>query len=188
MRHILAVLALLPMLAFAGAALAGGIEVGYAWARASIGTERPGVAYMAIHNSGSESDRLLGAKTAVAKRAMVHESIMRDGVMKMRPAEDIDIAPGATVMLEPGGLHLMLTFLQKKLVEGESFPLTLTFEHAGEVTVDVVIAGMGASKAPQGHHMHHENHDSQEHQKHHEEHQKHHDSQEHQEHHEKHHE
>ena len=178
MRHIVATLALLPMLAFAGAALAGGIEVENAWARASIGTERPGVAYMTIRNSGAASDRLLGAKTPVSKRAMVHESLMKDGVIKMRPAEDIDIAPGATVMLEPGGLHLMLTFLQKKLVEDESFALTLTFEHAGEVMVDVMIAGMGAKKAPHEHHEHHgeqKHHDQQMHKEHHGE-QEHHDN------------
>ncbi|MDP6474158.1 MAG: copper chaperone PCu(A)C [Alphaproteobacteria bacterium] len=178
MRHIVATLTILLTINFSGAALAGGIEVEDAWARASIGTERPGVAYMTIRNSGAAGDRLLGAKTAVAKRAMIHESLMKDGVMKMRPAGDIDIAPGATVMLEPGGLHLMLTFLQKKLVEGESFALTLTFEHAGEVTVDVTIAGMGAKKAP---HEHHDQHDQQMHKKHHGE-------QEHQEHHDNHHE
>ncbi len=175
MRLIVAALAILLTFSFAGTVLAGDIKVKHAWARASIGTERPGVAYLMIYNDGAESDRLLGADTPVAKHAMVHESLMKDGVMKMRPAGDIEIAPGGKVMFEPGGLHLMLTFLQKKLVEGESFPLTLTFEQAGEVKVDVKIAGVAAKNAPNGHHEHHQDHMQQEqhqemHQEHHQEH------------------
>ena len=183
MRPIVAALAILVTFTLSGVALAGDIQVKGAWARASIGTERPGVAYLTIMNKGTASDRLLGAETPVAKRAMVHESLMKDGVMKMRPAGEIKIAPGGRVMLEPGGLHLMLTFLQKKLVKGESFPLTLTFENTGAVTVDVKIAGMGAKEAPMGH-GHHENMD---HKEHHEspQHQEHHQEQ-HQEHHEHH--
>jgi hypothetical protein len=156
MRFVLSIVALVMMLGLAGPAFADGVKVKDAWARASIGTKRPGVVYMRIVNTGAESDRLLSAETPVAKRAAVHESLMWDGVMKMRPAGDIDIAPGGMVMLKPGSLHLMLTFLQKELVKGESFPLTLTFEHAGAVTVDVTVAGMGAKMAPNehGHHDH----------------------------------
>ena len=154
MRNLVAVSVLLSALFFTAQALAGGIEVEGAWARASIGTERPGVAYLTIVNRGGESDRLLAASTPVAKRAEAHESVMQDGVMKMRAAEYIVIPPGEAVALEPGGLHLMLMSLQKKLVEGESFPLTLSFTHAGEVTVDVAIAGFGAKQAPGEHRDH----------------------------------
>lgn len=171
MRLVVAALATLLMLGVAVPAFAGGIQVEGAWARASIGTERPGVAYMTIHNNGQESDRLIGAKTPVAKRAMVHESLMRDGVMKMRPAENIEVAPGGAVVLEPGGLHLMLTFLQKNLVEGDAFPLTLTFEHAGEVRVHVTVAAMGAKQVPQRHRDHHDDDDH--HDAHHDQHEQH---------------
>jgi len=167
MRVIAAASAILLILGFSAPAFAGGIQVEGAWARASIGTERPGVAYMTIRNSSPESDRLIGAKTPAAKRTMVHESLMSDGVMKMRPAEKIEIAAGGAVVLEPGGLHLMLTFLQKELVEGDAFPLTLTFEHAGQVRVHVMVAGIGAKQMPQHHHDHH---DDDEHHDHHDAH------------------
>lgn len=159
MRFIISALALAMMLEFVGPAYADGIKVQEAWARASIGTKRPGVAYMMIINKGAESDRLLSAETPVAKHSAVHESLMKDDVIKMRPAGDINIPPGGMVMLEPGGLHLMLIFLQKELVKGKSFPLTLTFEHSGAVTVDVTIAGIGAKIAPNEHgHFDHEQH------------------------------
>ena len=155
------------MFGVAAPATAGGIQVEDAWARASIGTERPGVAYMTIRNSGQEGDRLVGAKTPVAKHAMLHESLMRDGVRKMRPAENIEIAPGGAIVLEPGGLHLMLSILQKRLMEGDAFPLTLTFEHAGEVRIYVTVAGMGAKQMPQHHHDHHDDPAHDDHQDHH---------------------
>ncbi|MDA0231744.1 MAG: copper chaperone PCu(A)C [Proteobacteria bacterium] len=174
MRLAVAALAIVLLFGFAAPAIAGGIQVEDAWARASLGTERPSVAYMTIRNGGHESDHLIGAKTPVAKRASVHESLLRDGVMKMRPAENIEIAPGSAVELEPGGLHLMLSFLQKKLVEGDAFPLTLTFEHAGDVRVHVVVAGMGAKQVPQ---HPHERHDDDKHDAH-DDHQNHHNPQE----------
>lgn len=174
MRLAVVASAIVLMVGVAAPAFAGGILVEGAWARASIGTERPGVAYMTIRNSGPESDRLIGAKTPVAKRAMVHESLMRDGVMKMRPAGNIEIAPGGAVVLEPGGLHLMLTFRQKKLVEGDAFPLTLSFEHAGDVRVHVMVAGMGAKQMPQHHHDHHDGDEHHDHHNAHDDHQDHH--------------
>ena len=155
------------MFGVAEPAIAGGIQVEGAWARASIGTERPGVAYMKIRNNGQGADRLIGAKTPVAKHAMVHESLIRDGVRKMRQAENIEIAPGGTAVLEPGGLHLMLSILQKRLMEGDAFPLTLTFEHAGEVRIYVTVAGMGAKQKPQHHHDHHDDPAHDDHQDHH---------------------
>lgn len=139
------------------AAMAGDIAVEQAWARASIGTERPGVAYLTLKNHGAAADTLTGVETPVAKRAEIHESFMIEGVMKMRPAGEVTIPPGAAVALEPGGLHVMLMFLQKELIKGEAFPLTLTFERAGELTVDVSIAGPGA-RGPAADHSHHDSH------------------------------
>jgi copper(I)-binding protein len=136
---------------FAGQAVAGDIQVTKAWARPSIGTSRPGAAYLMVSNKGSAGDRLLRIDSPVAQRAEVHESVMREGVMKMRPAGQIEISPGASVMLEPGGFHVMLLSLQEELVEGESFPLTLTFERAGSVTVDVAIAKHGAAQSHSSH-------------------------------------
>lgn len=154
MRFFAAASIIVLMFGVSAPAIAGGIQVEDAWARASIGIERPGVAYMTIRNSGEEGDRLISAKTPVAKHAMVHESLIHDGVRKMRPVENIKIAPGGAAVLEPGGLHLMLNSLQKRLVEGDAFPLTLMFEHAGEVHVYVMVAGMGAKQMPRHHHDH----------------------------------
>ena len=65
--------------------------------------------------------------------------------MKMRPAEGgIEAQPGATVALKPGGYHVMLLGLKEPLKEGEKLPLTLTFQKAGTVQVEVNVEAAGA--------------------------------------------
>jgi len=99
-----------------------------------------GAAYLTITNNGDEPDRLVSVTTDVAEAVEVHDVTMKDNVMEMRPLHDgLEIPAGETVSLEPGGYHLMLIGLTKSLLAGKSFDLTLTFEHAGDVTVTVPI-------------------------------------------------
>jgi periplasmic copper chaperone A len=128
----------------------GPLEIDTPWARASIGTARPGVAYVTIRNTGDEADRLVGIETAVAARPEVHEMLQEDGVMKMRPAGPLEIPPGGEARLEPGGMHVMLMQLRQPLEEGGRMLLTLIFEKAGEITVDAPIAAIGAREPPDG--------------------------------------
>jgi hypothetical protein len=67
--------------------------------------------------------------------------------MKMRSVAALPVAPGKPVVLSPGGYHVMLMGLKQPLVEGESFPLTLTFEHGPPVTVHVQVQRAGAGPA-----------------------------------------
>lgn len=130
-----------------GPALAGSEEmvVEDAWARASIGLNRPGAAYMTIRNTGDEAVTLTGLKTPLAMMPEIHKTTTNaDGVSSMAPAGEITIVPGDSAELAPGGLHAMLMRLQEPMTEGESFPLTLTFSDGGEVTVDVPILGIAA--------------------------------------------
>lgn len=136
-----------PGLLFAGS---DDIVVEQPWSRASIGTSRPGVAYLTIRNTGAEAMTLTGLRTEVAMMPQVHRtSTDANGISRMAPADDIEIAPGASVALEPGGLHAMLMKLQLPLKQGESYPLTLVFRDGSEVTVAVPILGIGA-RGPEG--------------------------------------
>lgn len=134
----------------------GALAIDHPWARASAGAARNGAAFMAISNRGSEADRLLSASSPAAARVELHTHIMdSDGVMKMRQMEAIELPAGAETRLAPGGLHLMLMGLTAPLVEGTSFPATLTFERAGEITVEVAVEGvaaMGGEAGDAGHH------------------------------------
>ena len=100
---------------------------------------RPGAAWLTIRNSGG-ADRLLGAESPAAERIEIHTHIHERGVMKMRRVEAIDIPAGGEAALEPGGGHLMLFGLKTGLAPGDSFPLTLLFEKAGQVTVEMRVA------------------------------------------------
>lgn len=120
------------------------IEVTHAWARAMPKGARAGAAYITVVNKGTSDDRLLSASTPVAAQAQLHTTITDNGVMKMRPVSAIDVKPGATVTLKPGGLHMMLTGLKQPLSEGQSFLLTLTFAKAGKIETTVQVKKVGA--------------------------------------------
>jgi len=147
-HNCLALTALASVLFGTAPAMADNVRVDDSWARSSIGIERPGVAYMTIHNDGNESDWLLAVTTPLAKRAELHETAREGEVMIMRAVESVEIPPNSTVKLEPGGLHVMLMSLQKMLVEGEFFALNLHFAQAGDLTVNVAISAIAANEAP----------------------------------------
>ena len=90
-----------------------------------------------MSNTGKQADRLVAASVDVADHAELHTHLNDNGVMKMRQIPDIPVEAGATVKLQPGGLHIMLMDLKQPLKEGDKIPMTLRFEKAGEVKVDV---------------------------------------------------
>jgi copper(I)-binding protein len=102
-----------------------------------------GAAYMLIANGGDEADRLIGGASDVAGVVEVHEIANESGVMQMRPLVDgLEVAAGAEAVLKPGGYHIMLIGLTTSLEPGMTYDLILTFEHAGEVLVPVVVQPM----------------------------------------------
>ena len=121
------------------------VVVENAWSRASIGVNRPGAVYMTVRNTGEYAVTLTGLATPLAMMPEIHESKTNsNGISSMAPAGEITIEPGQSVALEPGGLHAMLMMLQNLMIEGETFPLTLTFSDGGEVAVEVPILGIAA--------------------------------------------
>ena len=137
---------------------AGDLVIEHPWSRATPPGARIGVGYATITNNGAEPDRLIGGSSEVSKGFEVHTSEVVDGVARMRPARDgIVIAPGETVVLEPGGTHAMLTGMTQPIEAGEPFAGTLVFERAGALDVAFAVQELGASAAPAG--DDHEGHD-----------------------------
>jgi hypothetical protein len=140
------------VLMLAGAAQAE-ISVTSPFSRASAPTAKAGAAFLTL-NIDAGSDKLLGGSSPVAEKVELHTHLMDNGIAKMRPVEGgIAVAAGTPTELKPGGLHIMLIGLKAPLKQGESFPLTLNFEKAGSVTVNVPVQGPGA-KAPMADHDH----------------------------------
>lgn len=144
-----AALALIGVLAVSSGAAsqeyrAGSIRIDHPWSRATAPTAPAAGGFMALTNTGTTPDRLVSAASDIAETTELHTHINEGGVMRMRPVEDIAIPPGETVALRPGGLHVMFIGLRQPLAEGSRFPLTLTFEQAGTVTVEVGVEAAGA--------------------------------------------
>ena len=96
--------------------------------------------YMAISNEGAAADRLIGVETAAAQKSMIHTTeTSADGVARMVHLEALEIPAGDTVVLEPGGMHVMLMGLTQTLKEGDMLPATLIFEQAGRVEVEFMV-------------------------------------------------
>lgn len=121
---------------------AGDIDIVNPWARASVPNTATGAAYVTLNTRGAQTDRLESLSTPVAKRAEIHGHRVQDGVMKMEQLPHLDVAPGTPVVFEPGGLHIMLMGLEKPLTKGETFELTLRFEHTGPVTIQVPVQAL----------------------------------------------
>jgi len=129
----------------------GDLVIEQPWSRATPAGAKVASGYLRIINSGRDPDRLLGGATPRAGRVEIHRMEMQGEVMTMRPvAGGLEIRPGESLALEPGGLHLMLVDLATPLSEGETVPVTLRFEKAGEATLDFIVRGVGA-RAVDGH-------------------------------------
>jgi periplasmic copper chaperone A len=120
-------------------AAAPGIEISGAWARATPPTAQVGAVYFAMTNHGSKLDQLLAASTDVAAKVEIHDSRTVNGVMQMRQVTVVNCPAGATVKVEPGGLHVMLLGLKHPLSAGSFIDLTLRFRDAGSLAVHVPV-------------------------------------------------
>ncbi|MEP6875044.1 MAG: copper chaperone PCu(A)C [Burkholderiales bacterium] len=127
----------------AQAAKSGSISVESAYARATVAGQPAGGGFLKLVNAGAD-DRLVSASSEVAAAVELHLMAMKGDVMQMRQVDAIDVKAGQTVELKPGGYHLMLMGLKAPLKAGSSFPVTLKFEKAGEVTVNVKVEAAGA--------------------------------------------
>ncbi len=120
----------------------GAIAIGHPYARATVPGQPAGGGYLKLDNRGA-ADRLLSASAGVAGSVELHTMSMEGDVMRMRQLDAIDLPAGKTVELKPGGLHIMFMGLKAPLKAGDSFPMKLKFEKAGEVTVQVKVEAPG---------------------------------------------
>ncbi len=120
------------------------IQIGHIWARATAKGAQAACVYVPMLNKGKADDALVSVTSPVAENTMLHESKTVDGVSRMTLLDTIPLPVGKPVAMRPGGKHIMLMGLKQQLVEGHNFPLTLKFQNAGEVVVDVMVHAAGA--------------------------------------------
>jgi periplasmic copper chaperone A len=123
----------------------GDLEITGAFTRATLPNAPVGGGYFTITNTGTEPDRLIAAHSPVAGQVQVHQMALVDGVMRMGELPDgLEIPPGHSVSLAPGGLHLMFMGITQAFTEGETVPVTLTFEKAGTIDIQLPVGGIAA--------------------------------------------
>lgn len=144
-------LAALATLALTGASLVslahdydiGDLHVAHPWAQESLGSITAGAVYFTIENRGAADDSLIGAEATVAAATEIHGTEEDNGVKRMHRAEKVDIPAGASVAFAPRGPHIALIDLVEPLNVGDSFPLILSFEKAGQISVTVKVEEVG---------------------------------------------
>jgi copper(I)-binding protein len=144
-------LALLPLIlagapAFAHDYKVGDLKIDHPWSRATPGGAKVAGGYMTITNNGKEADRLVGGTLISAGIVEIHEMAMEGSTMRMRALpQGLEIKPGQTVELKPGGFHVMFLDLKSPMKEGDKVKGTLVFQRAGTIEVEFKVEGRGAS-------------------------------------------
>jgi copper(I)-binding protein len=130
------------------------LYIEHPWSRATPHGAAVAAGYLLIENRGADVDRLTSVSVSpeIAGRVEIHEMAMQDGVMRMRPLpRGIEIAPGLTAKLEPGGLHIMFLDLKRQLEMGDRFKARLAFERAGTIEIEFIVEAMGGTPPHMGH-------------------------------------
>lgn len=116
----------------------GVLEVKDAWARPAAAGDN-GAVYFIIENGTSQDDALLSARADIATAVELHLSQMDGDHMSMHEQEQVVLPAREAVEFSPGGLHVMLVDLTRGLKTGETFDMTLRFEHVGEKNITVTV-------------------------------------------------
>jgi copper(I)-binding protein len=151
-RFVLSVL--LATTAFAAALPAfAQVTVSDAWVRGTVVGQMATGAFMQLKSPADVA--LVAVASPVAKIVEIHEMKMDGGVMKMAAVDRLALPAGKSIELKPGGYHVMLMDLKQPLKEGETVPVTLTFEDkAGRKTtveVKAPVKALTAAPSPSTH-------------------------------------
>ena len=144
-RLALALVTLFPLAACNQVAV---VEVERAWTRDTVGRTANAAVFMTI--TSSAPDRLIGASTPAANKTDLMTIETKDGAMAMAYLDAIEIPANQPVSLDPSGLHVWLANLNEPLEAGQSIPLVLEFEKAGEQRVEVSVVAPAAAAPMSG--------------------------------------
>lgn len=118
----------------------GELAVEDAWVRPAPMPGGNGAGYLVINNGTDTDDALVSANADFAQAVEIHESMALEGdMMSMQPVDSVPAPAGESVRLEPGGYHIMLIGIDEQLQEGDTVTLTLTFQNAGEMTIEAPV-------------------------------------------------
>ena len=134
----------------------GALQIAHPWSQELPPNAPTVAAYFIINNTGSTADRLLSVDTPIAEKAELHQHIMKGDLMKMLPVPSVEVPPGGTVTFAPMAYHVMMFGIKDRnlLQDGKHFPLTLNFEKAGAVPVEVNVQKVAPADSMEHMHAH----------------------------------
>lgn len=122
----------------------GDLRIGHPWTRATASGQKVAAGYLEIVNTGKLADRMIGASTPAAERIELHVVGLEGEVMRMREVKSFEIPAGGRMELKPRGPHLMIMGIKRAFRKDERVPVTLRFEQAGEVAIELLVEGIDA--------------------------------------------
>ena len=134
----------------AAAAAHAQVEARAAWVRGTVQGQTTAGAYMEL-TSGQRAS-LLGAESPAARSAEIHEMKMEGNVMRMRAVPRLELPPGKTVELKPGGYHMMLVDLKRPLRKGDLVPIRLKVELSDKTIKTIQVVAEVREPAATGRH------------------------------------
>ncbi|MGL5007547.1 MAG: copper chaperone PCu(A)C [Plesiomonas sp.] len=130
---------------FSGAVFAN-VSIAQPYARATVANANVSAVFLTLFNPESDTRKLVAISTPFAQKAEMHQSTTNaQGVMSMQAVEQITLPAKGTVILQPGGLHIMLLNLHQALPEGTTVPLILTFDNGQQAQVEAVVKAVKPS-------------------------------------------
>jgi copper(I)-binding protein len=125
----------------------GDLQVRHPWTRATGADDKFAVAYLEIRNSGRDPDRVIGVSTLAAERVELHDARREGDSAGTREVKSFEVPARRRLWLRPSGPHLVLVGLRNPLVKGSRVPLTLHFERAGELKVELEVQAADSTKS-----------------------------------------
>lgn len=135
-------------ISFCHIVMAEGLEFGQGWSRQMVPGAPSAVIYGQFENKGDKDLSVRRITSEVAGMAMIHRSVIENGMMKMRHVDELRIPPGESIVLKPGGLHIMLSELKKDLVEKDTFDIRIHTSDGESYTASIVVGSIGQMSSP----------------------------------------
>lgn len=128
---------------------AGSLVVSHVWAHENPPSSHANAVYLTVVNDGLEADRLMGVEGDFFHSAEFQAPVVdEDGVLRTKSLSAIEIGPGQSLTFQPGGVQILLVGLQTSFFEGDHFHLSLLFERAGRLEVEVEVEGLQHDHRP----------------------------------------
>lgn len=115
------------------------LQVKDVWIQAAPPGVKVMAAYLEVKNNGKQQQTLTGVSSPAFGKIEIHRSVIHGNMAHMEHQKELPLPPGASVLLQQGGLHLMLMGVKKPLVVGDQVPMTFAFGNGAKISVSAIV-------------------------------------------------